>query len=71
MSEVLSIDQEISLGAKAKRLRLDLLLTQYELAAAADVPLEEVDLFEHNLPVRLDTKRKLLRELLARKTGKW
>lgn len=70
MSPVLSIDQEKSLGLEAKRLRLSLLLTQYELAMIAGVPLKEVDLFEHNLPVQLDVKLKLLRELWARKIDK-
>lgn len=70
MSPVLSIDQETSLGLKAKRLRLALLLTQHNLAAVAGVPTAEVDLFEQNLPVRVDTKRKLLRELWARKVGR-
>jgi transcriptional regulator with XRE-family HTH domain len=69
MNPVLSIDQETSLGLKAKRLRLALMLTQHDLAAMAGVPLEEVDLFEQGLPVQLDTRRKLLRELWARKVS--
>jgi transcriptional regulator with XRE-family HTH domain len=40
-------------------------LTQQELANMAGVSLEEIDLFEHNLPVRLDARRKLLKELWA------
>jgi len=70
MSPVLSIDQEKSLGLEAKRIRLALLLTQHELATIAGVPLKEVDLFEHNLPVQVDVKLKILRELWARKVGK-
>ena len=70
MSIVLSIDQETSLGSKARKLRHALLLSQHNLAELASVPIAEVDLFEQNLPVRLDTKRKLLRELWARKVGK-
>ena len=70
MSPVLSIDQKPSLGLEAKRIRLALLLTQHELAMIAGVPLEEVDLFEHNLPVRVDVRLKILRELWARKVGK-
>jgi hypothetical protein len=70
MNSVLSIDRGAApLGVKAKELRLSLLLTQYSLAAMADVPVEEVELFENNLPVRLDSKRKLLRELWARKAS--
>ncbi len=67
MSPVLSINPETSLGLQAKRLRLASLLTQHNLAVIAGVPIAEVDLFEHNLPVRVDTKRRLLRELWARK----
>ena len=70
MSPVLSIDQKPSLGLQAKRLRLALLLTQHELATIAGVPLEEVDLLEHNLPVQVDVKLKILRELWVRKVGK-
>ena len=70
MSPVLSIDQKPSLGLQAKRLRLALLLTQHELATIAGVPLEEVDLLEHNLPVQVDVKLKILRELWGRKVGK-
>jgi hypothetical protein len=69
MNPVLTIDQETSLGFKAKRLRLALLLTQPDLAVMAGVPVWEVDLFEQNLPVRLDTKRRVLRELWARKVN--
>ena len=69
MSPVLSIDQEPSLGLQAKRLRLASMLTQDNLAAIAGVPVTEVDLFEQNLPVRVDTKRKLLRQLWAKKVG--
>ena len=71
MNTMLSIDQETSLGLKARKLRLALLLSQHNLAKLASVPIVEVDLFEQNLPVRVDTKRKLLRELWARKVGKW
>jgi hypothetical protein len=70
MSTVLSIDQKSSLGLEAKRLRLALLLTQHEIAMTAGVALEEVDLLEHNLPVPVDVKLKILRELWGRKVGK-
>ncbi len=66
MSKILSVDQE-ALGFKARKLRVFLQLTPQELANIAGVTTEEVDLFEHNLPVRLDAKRKLLKELWARK----
>lgn len=67
MTATLTLDQGVSLGFKARRLRVSLLLTQQELASIAGVATEEVDLFEHNLPVRLDAKRRLLKELWARK----
>ena len=61
--------QETSTGFKAKKLRVARLLTQQELADMADVSLGEVDLFERNLPVPLDTKRRILKELWAKKAG--
>lgn len=70
MKASLSIDQETSLGFKAKKLRISLMLTQQELANQAGVSQKEVDLFENSLPVRLDTRRRLFKELFARKAGK-
>jgi len=70
MSPLLSIDQKPSLGLEAKRIRLTLPLTQHELATIAGVSLKEVDLFEHGLPVQVDVKLKILRELWARQVGK-
>jgi len=40
-------------------------LTQQELAVITGVSQKEVDLFEHNFPVRLEAKHKLLKELWA------
>jgi DNA-binding XRE family transcriptional regulator len=65
----LSIEQETSFGFKAKKLRISQMLTQQELANIAGVSQKEVDLFEKGLPVKLDTKRKLLKELFARKAS--
>lgn len=70
ISPLLSIDQKPSLGLEAKRIRLTLPLTQHELATIAGVSLKEVDLFEHDLPVQVDVKLKILRELWARQVGK-
>jgi len=67
MSVALSIAQKPWIGLEAKRLRQALFLTQHELATIAGVTLEEVDLFEHGLPVRLDVKLKILREVWLRK----
>jgi transcriptional regulator with XRE-family HTH domain len=55
------------IGFKARRLRINECLSRQELADMAGVSLEEVDLFEHNLPVPLDARRKILRELWAKK----
>ncbi len=67
MEAVLTVSEE-SLGVKAMRLRISQRLTRQELANRAGVSTNDVDLLEHNLPLRLDTKRKLLKELWARKT---
>jgi DNA-binding transcriptional regulator YiaG len=56
-----------SLGFEAKRIRLALSLKQHELATIAGVPLKQVDLFEHNLPVQVGVKLRILRELWVRK----
>lgn len=57
--------RESALGPWSRSVRMALQLTQQELANMAGVSLEEIDLFEHNLPVRLDARRKLLKELWA------
>jgi len=59
-----------SMGLKAKRLRISSLLTQSELADLAGVPQEHVDLLERDLPLPLDSKRRILRELWAKKSKK-
>jgi transcriptional regulator with XRE-family HTH domain len=59
-----------STGLKIKRLRIAGLLTQQELADMAGVTREQVDLFERNLPLPLDCKRRILRELWAVKFKK-
>ena len=70
MTAVLTYARESSIGFKARRLRISKLLTRRELADMAGVSLEEVDLFEHSMPLPLDTKRKILRELWAIKARK-
>jgi len=70
MKAVQDLGQENALGFQARKIRIFLGLTRHELANLAGVSLEGVDLFEHNLPVQLDVKRKLLKELLARKAIK-
>jgi len=65
-----ALDQKIPLGSKVKRLRISSLLTQQEVADLAGVSREQVDLFERNLPLPLDCKRRILRELWAIKFKK-
>jgi len=70
MTAVVTFTQKSSVGFKARRLRLSHLLTQRELADMAGVSPEEVNLFERNLPIPLDAKRRILKELWARKAKK-
>jgi transcriptional regulator with XRE-family HTH domain len=70
MTTVLTHARESSLGFKARRLRISLLLTQQKLAGMAGVSREEVDLFEHNLPLPLNSKRKILKVLWAHKASR-
>ena len=63
MSEVLSIDQQISFGQMLRNIRTSLQLTQREVAERLGVTTKEVGLFERGLPVRLDAKLKILRQL--------
>jgi transcriptional regulator with XRE-family HTH domain len=70
MKTIRNFTQELPLGFKAKRLRVSMRLTQRELANMAGVPQEEIELFEHNHPVPLDSRRKILKELWAKKAGK-
>ena len=67
MKAVISTEKGASPGSKVRRLRVAQLLTQEELANMAGVSVEEVDLYECNIPVRLDVKRRLLGVLLAGK----
>ena len=67
MTAVLTFTRESMLGSKARKLRIAQHLSQRELAEKAGVSVEAVDLFEHNLPLPLDFKRRILRELWAQK----
>ncbi len=69
MKSVLTFARESSIGFKVKKLRISKLLTQQELAGMAGVSVEKVDLFEHDLPLPLDTRRRILRELLAQRAS--
>jgi transcriptional regulator with XRE-family HTH domain len=54
-----------SIGTRVKRLRLSRLMTQQELADEAGVSRAEVNRFEQGLPLPLNSKRKILKELWA------
>ena len=71
MAEVIAASRELSLGFKVRRLRVSQLLTQKELANMAGVSPEYVNLFEHNLPLPLDVKRRLLQKLWAKKADRF
>ncbi len=59
------------LGVQVRDLRVYLELTEKELAKIARVSTKAVYLFEHNQPMPLDDKRKILTVLYARKIGKY
>jgi DNA-binding transcriptional regulator YiaG len=67
MTAVLTFTRESLLGFKARRLRLAENISQQEVADRAGVPVESVDLFEHNLPLPLDFRRRILQVLWAEK----
>jgi DNA-binding XRE family transcriptional regulator len=69
MTAVLTFTRESQLGFKARKLRIARRISQQELADKAGVSVESVDLFEHNLPLALDYKRRILRVLWSIKTG--
>jgi hypothetical protein len=57
-------------GGKARQQRVASLLTRRQLAELAGIPVEHVSLFERDLPVPLDSRRRIMRELWARRNGK-
>ena len=61
--------REPSMGTKVKKLRLSRLMTQQELADEAGVTRTEVNRFERGLPLPLNSKRKILKELWAVKAS--
>ena len=64
-----TILSKASTGRKARQQRVASLLTRRELAELADIPIEHVSLFEQDLPVPLDSRRRIWRELWSRKNG--
>ena len=71
MTEVLTFPRESSIGFKAVSVRIHLQWTQQELADIAGISKDDVDFFEHNLPIPPDIKQKLLRALwMGRRASK-
>jgi hypothetical protein len=70
MTTLLTRPHETKWGSEARRLRISLHIARPELAAMADVSLETLNLFEHNQPVPLDSRRRILKELWAEKSKK-
>jgi transcriptional regulator with XRE-family HTH domain len=62
-------EQPPTLGQSARKVRLALHLSQQELAALTGVSRDAVYQFEHHLPVILDARRRILKELWAIKTA--
>jgi DNA-binding transcriptional regulator YiaG len=62
---MVTLVKEATPGAMAKRARQAQGMTQQELASMAGVSWECVDLFERGLPVPLDIRRRLLKEVWA------
>jgi transcriptional regulator with XRE-family HTH domain len=70
MATLLTHPIETKLGSEARRLRLNLHISRQELAGMAGVSEEIINLFEHNLPIALDYRRRIFKELWAEKTKK-
>lgn len=58
------------LGTLARKVRIAMRLTQLEIAERTGITRDEVYAFENNLPVCLDSRRKVLKVLWALKMGK-
>jgi transcriptional regulator with XRE-family HTH domain len=59
-----------TLGDCARKVRIGLGLSQQQLADMTGISKDAVYQFEHHLPVILDSRRKILRELWAIKTAR-
>lgn len=70
MASVQISTREPSIAVQARKLRLSCLLTQEELAVAADVSKEDVNNLEQGFPLILESKRRILKELWSRKVEK-
>ncbi len=67
MPAALTLNRDSLLGTQARKLRIAEHFSRRELADMAGVTVDSVDLFEHNLPLPLDYKRRILRVLWAEK----
>jgi transcriptional regulator with XRE-family HTH domain len=67
MTSVILIEQKSTPGFRAKKLRISQHLTKRQLAKITGVSPEEVNLLEQNLPLRLESKLNIFRELWKRK----
>jgi transcriptional regulator with XRE-family HTH domain len=70
MTTTITHSKETKIGSEACRLRISLLITRSELAAMAGVSIETINDFEQDLPVPLDYRRRILKELWAIKSKK-
>jgi transcriptional regulator with XRE-family HTH domain len=70
MPAALTVTPKSSTGYNVRKLRISRMLSQQQLADLAGVSRKQVALFEHNLPLPLDCKRRILKELWARKAEK-
>ncbi len=63
MPQTNTVKQASSPGERVQRLRAACDLTSCQLAEMAGIPAEHVMQFESNLPLPLDSKRRILKEL--------
>jgi len=70
MPLILSRIKDNKPGSEARRLRINLHLSRPELAVLAGVPVNNVNLYERNLPVPLDVRRRIHKELWSLKNKK-
>ncbi|MHB8104805.1 MAG: hypothetical protein ACYDG5_04620 [Dehalococcoidales bacterium] len=65
MSAVLTLSKESSRGFQARKLRLAGHITRQKLAYLSGISAEAIDLFERDLPIPLDYRRRILQTLWA------
>ena len=63
----LTSEKSTSLALRVKSLRISMGLSRQQLARKLGITPEEVELFEDGLPVPLNSKLKLIRQLWARR----